>query len=175
MQRTYYNPDVTPDPGEWLALPESERIRLAQSFHVAAKVKVPSMKAHAAIHAAVENQVASGYGPSKRAVARLQSEGLSRHEAIHAIGSVIAQFIYELGQWQTEEQRVSFQSRMGEAIEGLHSKDWLEGENGVCVQPSHLEDRVGAKDARVHLNFWWTRGHYLSAFYCRSSAPTPAQ
>jgi len=130
MPRTHYNPDVAPDPREWLALPESERIRLAQSYHVAARVKVPSMKAHAAIHAAVENQVASGYGPSRRAVVRLQSEGLSRHEAVHAIGSVVAQFIYELGQGQSEEQRASFQTRMGEAIEKLHANEWLEGENG---------------------------------------------
>jgi hypothetical protein len=125
--RTHYNPDVAPDPREWLELPESERIRLAQSYHVAARVKVPSMKAHAAIHAMVENQIASGYGPSKRAVARLQAEGLSRHEAIHALGSVLAQFIYELGQGQTEEQRASFQSRMGEAMDDLHA---LEGKNG---------------------------------------------
>jgi len=130
MARTHYNPDAAPDGREWLALPESERIRLAQNYHVAARVKVPNMKAHAAIHAAVENQIASGYGPSKRAVARLQSEGLPRHEAIHAIGSVVAQFIYELSQGQTEEQRASFQSRMGEAIEHLHADNWLEGENG---------------------------------------------
>jgi hypothetical protein len=130
MPRTHYDPDVAPDPREWLALPESERIRLAQSYHVAGRVKVPSMKAHAAVHAAVENQIASGYGPSRKAVARLQSEGLSRHEAVHAIGSVIAQFIYELGQGQSEEQRASFQARMGEAIEKLHAKEWLDGENG---------------------------------------------
>jgi len=78
------------------------------------------------MHVVVENQIASGYGPSKRAVARLQSEGLTRHEAVHAIGSVVAQFIYELAQGQTEEQRATFQSRMDEAVEHLHAKDWLE-------------------------------------------------
>src|SRR5678815_4077639 len=117
MAHTYYNPDVAPDTREWLALPESERIRLAQNCHTAARVKVPNLKTHAVMHAAVENQVAQGYGPSKRAVARLQSEGLSRHEAIHAIGSVVAEFVYELSQDQTPEQQASFQSRMGEAIE----------------------------------------------------------
>lgn len=130
MPRTHYNPNVAPDPREWLALPESERIRLAQSFHVAVHERVPSMKAHAAIHVVVENQIATGYGPSKRAAVRLQEEGLSRHEAVHAIGSVIAQFIHELGQGQTDEQRSSFQARMNEAVESLHAEGWLEGKNG---------------------------------------------
>jgi hypothetical protein len=129
MAGTHYNPDVDPDPRDWLALPELERIRLAQNYHVSARMKVPSMKAHATMHAAVENQIATGYGPSKRAVLRLQSEGLSRHEAIHAIASIVAQFIYELHQEQTAEQQASFQSRMGEAIERLHAKQWLSGKS----------------------------------------------
>lgn len=127
MAQTYYDPDVAPSASEWLALRELERLRLAQSYHVAARFKVPSVKAHAAVHAAVENQIATGYGPSKRAIDRLQSEGLSRHEAVHAIGSVVTQFIYELGQGQTEEQRASFQTRMGAVIEQLHAKTWLSG------------------------------------------------
>lgn len=128
MPRTHYDPDVGPDPSEWLSLPELERMRLAQNYHVAARIRVPSLKAHAALHAAIENQIASGFGPSKRAIARLQCEGLSRHEALHAIGSVVASFMYELGQRQTESQRASFQSRMGGAIEGLHASSWLNGD-----------------------------------------------
>lgn len=128
MARTQYDPDVAPDGRAWLALPELERIRLAQNYHVAARVKIPRMKAHAALHAAVENQIATGYGPSKRAVARLQSEGLSRHEAVHAIASVIAAFIHELLQERSAEQQASFQSRMGETIERLHAHTWLSGE-----------------------------------------------
>jgi len=130
MSRTHYDPDVAPNAGEWLALPELERIRLAQNHHVSARVKVPNMKAHAALHAAVENQIASGYGPSKRVVVRLQEEGLSRHEAIHAIASVIAEFVYELQQGQSEEARSTFQSRMGESIDRLHASNWLSGAPG---------------------------------------------
>ena len=33
----------------------------------------------------------------------------------------------------------------------------------VSVRRSHLERAVGAEDARVHLNSWWTRGHYRTA------------
>ena len=130
MASTHYDPESAPDARQWLALSELERIRLAQNYHVSARVKVPSMKAHAAIHAAVENQVASGYGPSKKAMARLVSEGLSRHEAVHAIGSVVAQFIYELNKGQTPEQQASFQARMGEAINQLHAQEWLSSGGG---------------------------------------------
>lgn len=125
MASTYYDPNFEPDPQAWLALSGLERIRLAQSHHVSARVRVPNMKAHAAMHATVENQVATGYGPSKRAIARLQSEGLTRHEAVHAVASVVVQFIDELNTGQTEEQQSSFQSRMGQAIEGLNAQQWL--------------------------------------------------
>ncbi|MDC6170493.1 DUF1841 family protein [Paucibacter sp. XJ19-41] len=130
MARTFYNPDETPDPGTWLAMPEVDRIRLVLNQHISARAKVPGMKLHAAMHVVVENQIASGYGPSKRAVARLQSEGLSRHDAIHAIAFVIAQFIFELNQGQTPEQQSSYQSRMAAAIEQLRAEQWLaEGED----------------------------------------------
>lgn len=125
MTRTHYDPNIAPDGRAWLALPELERIRLAQNYHVAARLKIPGMKAHAALHAAVENQIATGYGPSKRAVARLQSEGLSRHDAVHAIASVIATFIHELQRERSDEQQASFQSRMAEEIESLHAENWL--------------------------------------------------
>lgn len=134
VTHTHYDPDIAPDPGEWLALPDSERIRLAQNYHVAARVKAPSIKFHALMHVSVENQIASGYGPSKKAVARLKLEGLSRHEAIHAIASVIVQFIFELKRGQTSEQQSSYQSRMGVAIGQLHAKQWL---NGLNEPPKH--------------------------------------
>ena len=127
MADTYYDPDVAPYAHDWLALPETERIRLAQSHHIAARVKAPNMKAHAAMHVVVENQIATGYGPSKRAVARLQSQGLSRHEAIHAIASIVAQFVHELNNGRTAAAWASFQSRMSEAIERLDAEVWLSG------------------------------------------------
>lgn len=124
MTSTYYDPESAPDPNDWLALPENERIRVVRSYHAARKLSAPSMKAHAALHVVIENQLASGYGPSKRAVARLLSDGLSRHEAIHAVASVVTQFIYESTQGQTETQRMTFQARLNDAIERLEAVDW---------------------------------------------------
>lgn len=125
MSRTYYSPDTAPDPKEWLALPEQERQRVVQNHHVQARVKVPNLKLHSAMHVVVENQLAGGYGPSKCAVERLQSEGLTRHDAVHAIASVVSRFVFELLKSPTAEQQASHQSRMGAAIDALTAATWL--------------------------------------------------
>jgi hypothetical protein len=53
-----------------------------------------SLRAHAAIHATVETQLAEGLGCAVRAMERLVEQGLDRHEAVHAIGSVVAAQLY---------------------------------------------------------------------------------
>lgn len=90
-----YDPEVKPDPREWLALDEPERIALCKRYHHAAGIEMPSEDAHAAIHALIENQIAEGLESVVRAEERLQEEdGLARHEAIHAIGSIAATRIF---------------------------------------------------------------------------------
>ena len=123
MPSTFYDPEIAPDPQEWLALSEVERIRLARSYHQAARIKLPNVKLHAAIHAAVENQIATGYGPTCRAMARLQEQGLTRHEATHAVGTVIAQFVHELST-PGPEPKMDFNQRMNAAIEALSASEW---------------------------------------------------
>ena len=123
MPHSLYDPEKAPDANEWLGLDEQERIRLARRYHEAARIKLPSVKAHALIHAAVENQIAAGFGPSCRAIERLQKEGLTRHEAIHAIGSVLAAFIHELSSAEGVSQD-DFQARMNTAIEALTAQKW---------------------------------------------------
>lgn len=128
-----YNPETTPNASEWLALPEEERIRLVQEHHIAARVKLPNIKLHSAIHVTVENQIALSYAPSQRALARLMADGLSRHEATHAIGSVVAKMIFEMmqGPAKTEEQAALLQDQMGVEIDQLQSDIWLSsGSNG---------------------------------------------
>ena len=89
-----YDPLHPPDPTEWLTLDEDERIQLVRDYHEREGVKLPSLQAHAAVQAIVETQVAMGSElPVASTLTRLQSEGLDRHDAIHAIGSVlVAQF-----------------------------------------------------------------------------------
>ena len=86
-----YDPLKAPDAEWWLALDEDERSILIADFHRRARAKLPNVRAHAILHAIVETQVAMGDELAVAAtLARLQSEGLDRHEAVHAIGSVLA-------------------------------------------------------------------------------------
>ena len=61
-----------------------------------ARVEVPRLTAHAVFHALVENQLAEDYAPVVRAMTRLTSEGLSRHDAVHAIAFVLAGHLNDL-------------------------------------------------------------------------------
>lgn len=94
-----YDPELAPDPAEWLALDESERIHLIEQYHRNAKIPLPksARRLHSAIHTVVENQLALEDQEVVRAtLLRLMQEGLTRHEASHAIGSVMAEHMYNL-------------------------------------------------------------------------------
>lgn len=87
---TRYDPERPPDPQRWLATPEADRIELARRFHRKAGIRLPNERVHAAIHGIVETQIAIGdETPAAATLQRLLAEGLSRHDAIHAIGSVL--------------------------------------------------------------------------------------
>ena len=91
-----YDPDTAPDPKAWLALSETERMLLVGDFHAESdgvEDEASSRQLHVAIHVVVENQLAEGYAPAVEALARLLGEGLDRHEAVHAIGAVLAEHI----------------------------------------------------------------------------------
>ncbi|WP_246740347.1 SEC-C metal-binding domain-containing protein [Bradyrhizobium sp. LCT2] len=85
-----YDPLVEPHPDQWLALDEQERIDLVLAYHRHAGIRLPREQLHAVIHAIVENQIADAELPVRRTAQRLMSEGLDRHDAVHAIGSVLA-------------------------------------------------------------------------------------
>ena len=123
---THYDPDIAPDPADWLALDEDERIQLAEAHHRAARIKLPNAKVHAVFHAIVENQIAEGLEPIVRAMARLQGEGQSRHDALHAIGSVSAgQFVEAVKSKAPDDASVT-QVRYNAAVERLTAKSWRE-------------------------------------------------
>src|SRR6266478_8172331 len=92
-----YDPHHAPDPEAWLALDEGERTELVLQYHRRARVRLPNARLHATIHVVVENQVALGDEiPVRRTLERLRTEGLDRHDAVHAVGSVLAKRIYDL-------------------------------------------------------------------------------
>lgn len=92
-----YDPFTAPDPDEWLSMDEQRRIDLAREYHRRARIRLPDAKAHAVVHTIVESQIALGDEiPVRRTLQRLMAEGLDRHDAIHAIGMVLVEFISDL-------------------------------------------------------------------------------
>lgn len=91
-----YDPTRRLDHEAWLALDELERIDLVEDYHRSAGFELPNERLHATIHAIVENQVAMGAKtPVEATLERLMREGLDRHDAVHAIGQVLASHIYD--------------------------------------------------------------------------------
>ena len=91
-----YDPSVAPNAATWLELDESERLELVRQYHRRHRIKLPNLDAHALTHAVIENQLAEGFVPAASALRRLLAEGLDRHEAVHALGSVLMEHIWIL-------------------------------------------------------------------------------
>jgi hypothetical protein len=120
-----YDPLKPPEPEAWQSLDEQGRLDLVEDLHRRARVRVPNAKVHAVIHVVVENQIALGDEiPVKRTVQRLMSEGLDRHDSIHAVGSVLIGHIGELlGQAVTEAGPDS-NAPFYRALDQLTAKGW---------------------------------------------------
>ncbi len=97
-----YDPAVAPDPSEWLELDEGERMLRVEYYHRRAGIHMGHDKLHATMHTVVENQIAAGDPPQVGpTVERLTAEGLDRHEAIHAVSSLIADFFFDVAHGET--------------------------------------------------------------------------
>jgi hypothetical protein len=92
-----YDPEKPPPPDLWNELDEQARIEHVAQYHLKMGEELPNTILHASFHAVIENQVLLGdETPVAAALARLMEEGLTRHEAIHALGSVLAEYMYNL-------------------------------------------------------------------------------
>lgn len=120
-----YDPNQEPCPDDWKSLDEAERIELVMTYHTMAGVEVPDEHLHAVVHVIVENQIALGAEtPVKATLDRLMSEGLDRHDAIHAIGSVLLNRVYEL---LSNGGNVRGNEEYFEELKQLSAADWLRG------------------------------------------------
>jgi L-serine deaminase len=119
-----YDPERPPNPAEWLALDEQFRIHLAEVYHRKGREKVPNLKAHAVFHAIVENQIAQGLEPVVHAMARVMKQGLSRHDAVHAVGSCVADHLFEAMNSKDEDFGSTAQARYDAAVERLTAQEW---------------------------------------------------
>jgi hypothetical protein len=119
-----YDPDQPIDPEEWTTLDEAEREHLVERYHRKRRIRVPNLRLHAAIHVVVENQVAIGSEiPVQSVLARLMGEGLSRHDAIHAIGSVLSGDMFDLMSGNAEGQDVN--EAYYKQLNKLTAEGWL--------------------------------------------------
>jgi len=103
-----YDANVQPDIARWLATEESLRIVTVESHHqgLGDHPDTPNPRLHATMHVIVENQLAINNPPEVRpTLKRLVEAGLTRHEAIHAIGSVVAEALFKVMKEHAEFDR----------------------------------------------------------------------
>jgi hypothetical protein len=121
-----YDPDKTVRSSDWLQTDEGERIELVRSYHRHRNIRLPNERLHAVIHVIIENQLALSEAGVVETLARLQAEGLGRHDALHAIGSVLADYVYALMQDEAEEVREPYH-RYLEDLKTLTASNWRRG------------------------------------------------
>jgi hypothetical protein len=84
-----YDPLIAPDPETWLAMDEGERLLLIGQYHDRQGTQIPIRDLHMCVHVIAENQLAMGIPEVRSALERLMAQGLDRHQALHAISTVI--------------------------------------------------------------------------------------
>ena len=116
-----YNPENPVDPNQWLALDEDERAGLITDYVEENETSVGPSLLHAHIHLAIENQIALGNEtPVAETMERLVAEGLSRHDAIHAVGTCLA----SLFAGGSGGEQIS-QDSYFDAVRKLTAQSWL--------------------------------------------------
>ena len=120
-----YNPDLAPDPEQWLALDEDLRINLIERYHRKARIRLPNVDAHACFHTIIENQIAMRHPPVVRAMERLASQGLSRHDCIHAIGAALAGHVNSAMSANSDITPETLSAKYDAAVERLTAARWL--------------------------------------------------
>jgi hypothetical protein len=92
-----YDPESAPDATRWLDADDEERLLAIRRHHERAAENLgEGADVHFVIHNTVENQLAEGHAAATGALERLMAEGLDRHDAVHAIGSILAAEIFDL-------------------------------------------------------------------------------
>jgi hypothetical protein len=118
-----YDPETEPAADVWNAIDEAERSLIVQAWHEAAGVSVPKMRLHATLHTIVENQIAMGNEtPVAQAIRRLMDEGLSRHDALHAVGDVMMQSMMSA---MRDPTATSAEPAYYQALTKLTAASWL--------------------------------------------------
>jgi hypothetical protein len=90
-----YDPYRDPEPKAWLKMDEQERLAEIERYHRKKGIKLPSLRMHAVMHTIAENQIAmADQIPVRAKLQQLMAEGLDRHDAVHAIGTIMAYLMH---------------------------------------------------------------------------------
>ncbi len=118
-----YDADRAPDTEEWNAADEDARLAAIRAYHdqLDEHPDTPNPKLHALMHVIVENQLAAGDPPeAAETLARLLVAGASRHAAIHAIASIVAEEIQAV----MKDDRAYDREATARRLKHLRPADW---------------------------------------------------
>jgi hypothetical protein len=118
-----YDAGRAPDPTAWLEMDDSLKMLAVEQHHGSLDddTDMPNPRMHAQMHVIVENQLAGGEFPEVQAtLERLSGAGIARHDAIHAIGSVMAEAI---GRILKDGTAFDLEAAM-RALDELDPEDW---------------------------------------------------
>jgi hypothetical protein len=120
-----YDADLEIEATPWAELAEAERLARVKRYHegtLAPGKRPPSMERHAGLHVLVESQLATGVPPqAPAALRRLRAEGMSRHDAIHALGWLATEHVRRA----LEAQRPLDDAAYAADLDALTIQRWL--------------------------------------------------
>ena len=119
-----YELDTGRRASDWLSSDEDERLALVESYHRRKRIYVPRARLHTVIHVTVENQLALGEQVVVETLARLQADGLSRHDAVRAIGGVMAEHLNKLLSGEARTTDVDRHREYFDALKSLAADAW---------------------------------------------------
>ena len=120
-----YDPGQSQDREWWTSLDEQEQIDVVLEHHRRAGLEIPGEMLHALTHVIVENQILlEDATPVASTLERLIQEGLSRHEAIHAVGTALAPTLLQVAKG---EIRSDVSTAYYERLRELTAESWLAG------------------------------------------------
>ncbi|HPG41383.1 MAG TPA: hypothetical protein PLP19_05335 [bacterium] len=91
-----YDPELGVDKETWLNADEGVRIDAVVQYHKDINIRVPNIRIHAIVHQVVESQLAEGIEQVQQKLEELMADGLSRHNAIHAIATALTGVLFNI-------------------------------------------------------------------------------
>ena len=121
-----YDAEKPPNPEDWLREDPDVLSLAIEKYHEEQGIDPGEggMILHALMHEIVENQIAEDIPSVRSAIERLIRQGLSRHDSIHAVASVLSEDIFRSLKGEIEAFDIT-KYRM--RLEKLTAKKWKKG------------------------------------------------